>query len=102
MLTLKAIPDRLWVPVGVAAPKCFCVLQFPELPGGMANHSLQGPFSPGSVPHSPAGPPGLVMAGPMPHPEYMHPAMGAGGQYMPVPMQVLLVCSIIGRLATLL
>ncbi|KAL3143822.1 hypothetical protein ABBQ32_003649 [Trebouxia sp. C0010 RCD-2024] len=65
--------------------------EFPELPGGMANHSLQGPFSPGSVPHSPAGPPGLVMAGPMPHPEYMHPAMGAGGQYMPVPMQFQMV-----------
>ena len=59
----------------------------------MANHSMQGPFSPGSVPHSPAGPPGLVMAGPMPHPEFMHPAMGAGGQYIPIPMQVLLVPS---------
>ena len=31
-----------------------------------------------------------MMAGPMPHPEYMHPhAMGAGGQYIPIPMQVL-------------
>ena len=66
-----------------------CVLQFPELGGPMANHNMQGPFSPGSAPHSPAGPPGLMMAGPMPHPEYMHPhAMGAGGQYIPIPMQV--------------
>ena len=69
--------------------KCCGVLQFPELGGAMANHNMQGPFSPGSAPHSPAGPPGLMMAGPMPHPEYMHPhAMGAGGQYIPVPMQV--------------
>lgn len=62
-------------------------MQFPEL-GGMANHGMQGPFSPGSAPHSPAGPPGLMMAGPIPHPEYMHPAMGAGGQFIPIPMQV--------------
>ena len=55
----------------------------------MANHGMQGHFSPGSAPHSPAGPPGLMMAGPMPHPDYMHPAaMGAGGQYIPIPMQV--------------
>ena len=65
------------------------VLQFPELGGGMANHSMQGHFSPGSAPHSPAGPPGLMMAGPMPHPDYMHSAMGAGGQYIPIPMQVI-------------
>ena len=54
----------------------------------MGNHGMQGPFSQGSAPHSPAGPPGLMMAGPMPHPDYMHPAMGAGGQYIPIPMQV--------------
>ncbi|KAL0037170.1 hypothetical protein WJX79_003762 [Trebouxia sp. C0005] len=62
--------------------------EFPEL-GGMANHGMQGPFSPGSAPHSPAGPPGLMMAGPIPHPEYMHPAMGAGGQFIPIPMQLM-------------
>ena len=64
-------------------------VQFPELGGGMPTHSMQGPFSPGSAPHSPAGPPGLMLAGPMHHPEYMHPAaLGAGGQYIPIPMQV--------------
>lgn len=63
--------------------------EFPELGGGMGNHGMQGPFSQGSAPHSPAGPPGLMMAGPMPHPDYMHPAMGAGGQYIPIPMQLM-------------
>ena len=66
------------------------MLQFPELGGGMASHSMQGHFSAGPAPHSPAGPPGLMVAGPMPHPDYMHPAMGAGGQYIPIPMQVTL------------
>lgn len=83
------LTDMLFFATFAHIPKCLCVLQFPELGGPMANHNMQGPFSPGSAPHSPAGPPGLMMAGPMPHPEYMHPhAMGAGGQYIPIPMQV--------------
>lgn len=63
-------------------------LQFPELAGGMANRSMQAPFSQGPAPHSPVGPPGLMAAGPMHDSSFMHPVMGAGGQFVPIPMQV--------------
>ena len=63
-------------------------LQFPELAGGMANRSMQAPFSQGPAPHSPVGPPGLMAAGPMHDSSFMHPVVSAGGQFVPIPMQV--------------